>query len=65
MNWREVLPKINDKIQGNVLSVTHLRNTMSVQRFKALLKMSRKFMSKLMQFWQQNLKSGLLLKCIS
>ena len=37
MNWLEILHKINDKIQGNVLSVTHLRNTMPVQRFKALL----------------------------
>ena len=37
MNWHKVLLKINDKIQGNVLSVTHMRNTMPVQRFKDLL----------------------------
>lgn len=37
MNWHQVLNEINDKIHGNVLSVTHLRNTMSVPRFKDLL----------------------------
>jgi myo-inositol-1(or 4)-monophosphatase len=37
INWHKVLNEINDKIQGNVLSVTHLRNTLPVQRFKALL----------------------------
>jgi myo-inositol-1(or 4)-monophosphatase len=36
-DWRKVLHEINDKIQGNVLSVTHLRNTMPVQRFKDVL----------------------------
>ena len=37
VDWYTVLNEINDKIQGNVLSVTHLRNTMPVQRFKNLL----------------------------
>lgn len=37
MNWRKVLHEVSDEILGKVLSVTHLRNTMSVRRFKDLL----------------------------
>lgn len=37
VDWHKVLHEINDRIQGNVLSVTHLRNTMPVPRFKNLL----------------------------
>lgn len=37
VDWHKVLHEINDRIQGNVLSVTHLRNTMPVTRFKDLL----------------------------
>lgn len=37
MDWRKVLHTVNDRIQGNVLSMTHMRGTMPVQRFKAVL----------------------------
>ena len=37
VDWYSILHKLSDKIQGNVLSVIHQRNTMPVLRFKDLL----------------------------
>jgi myo-inositol-1(or 4)-monophosphatase len=37
VDWHGILHKLSDKIQGNVLSVVHQRNSMPVQRFKDLL----------------------------
>jgi myo-inositol-1(or 4)-monophosphatase len=36
-DWHSILHKLSDKIQGNVLSVIHQRNSIPVQRFKDLL----------------------------
>jgi len=37
VDWKPILQGLSDKIQGNVFTIIHQRNTMPVQRFKGLL----------------------------